>query len=369
MPLEVPVTSTDPTASQAPASGPSAPESPVSAGSSGLGQSTDTGATGSSGLADQGQAGQVQVQTPQAQGVLAALKGYGIDGFADEHTALQQLALSHRRAQQQDGLVRYGQLYLQHADQFNAYLRQQQEQARQQQQPAPPSWWKAPEFKPEWRDAVERDEQGNYRVKQGYAPDTLAKLQEGLSHQRTFLDKFSFDPIGTIKPGIEQVVKEVAQQMIQQNFGQYQEQQTAHQIADSNPWIFQRDAQGRKVMSPEGRPSLTPEGQRYAHYIGMAEQQGIRDVQSQDTFARSMVERDLLRAQLQQAGQATQVASANQQAKDQFLQNQNRPNVAGSIPSGGPGVKPSQNTSLGLKERLANSFKQAGYTVADQVVA
>ncbi len=131
------------------------------------GASAEAGAeAGASPTSVQEQSSQ-QVQNRGYLPVRDALKTYGLDlpEGIDDHAALQQLVLGYRQAQQANQLAQYGQVYLQHADQFNAYLRQQQEQAAQQQaqqqeKPWWSKWWSPPDYDPSWSNLIQRTETG-----------------------------------------------------------------------------------------------------------------------------------------------------------------------------------------------------------------
>jgi hypothetical protein len=310
------------------------------------------------------------------------MKGLGLDlsHLSDDHAALQHLALAYQQAQQAQQWQPYAQQYMQHASEFQAFLaeRQKAAQAQQQQQQAP--WWKAPEFDPAWRSKLRSDPvTGRLLPVEGAPPDLAEKYYRWIDHQQRFFDGFAADPIKAIEPGIEQVARRVAEQIVQQTLGGYQSQMQAQDyIARNSEWLHLRDPQGNVVKSQQGQPVLSPAGERFRDYVVYLERSGVKDIQAQYQIAQSMLERDLHFARQQQAAAGQQQQQQQQQqtpvtpqqaANQQFLQQHNRPNVAGSIPAGGAnanGNAPSQNQSLPLKERMRRDFAANGIT--DQMV-
>lgn len=326
-------------------------------------------------------------QTGQAQdylGVRDALAAYGVDlrtQFNDDHAALQHLALAYRQASQGNELAQYGRQYLQHAGDFQAYLAQRQQQAVQQKQ-GQQEWFKAPEYDQRWQHQITRDPAtGEMRPAPGAPPDVVQKYVAWANHQQDFQTRMARDPIGTLKPGLEQLVQETAQRLIEQQLGGYQERTQAQGFVQQHSgWLHARDQQGNVVLDPRtGRPALSDLGQRFAGYVHEAEQFGLRDVASQQKYAMGLVQRDYLAAQAggaqaqaqPQANPAQLAADANQATRDAFLANAaaHRPNVSGSVsPTAPNGQQPSQNTALSLKDRLAQRFTENGYQLSTPVM-
>lgn len=238
--------------------------------------------------------------------------------FQDDNSALQHLLQAHEQAQRSQQYEPYVQQYIQNAGAFQQWQAEKQKQLAAQQADQK-KWFTAPEFNPAWRDQVEQDPQtGEYRVKNGFSPDTLPKYRAALEHQRDFLSKFAFDPIESIKPGLEQIVSEMAQKVIQENLGQFQNRTTATDLVRQNSQIIhQRDANGNVVTDPNtGRPTLNPYGQRIAEYVAWLEKTGVTDIQAQWQLAQGLAQRDYFVQQSQQQ----QSAATGQQQQQQFLQ-------------------------------------------------
>lgn len=292
----------------------------------------------------------------EALSVRDALASYGLDlrtQFQDDHAALQHLVMLARQAASQQPLVQYGQQYVQHAGEFQAYLRQKQEQqaAQQAQQQ---SWWKAPEYDPTWSRRLTRDPQtGEIRALPGEPPDLVQKYLAWAEHQRSFLDKFAQDPIQAIKPGIEQVVQDTAQRLMQQQLAAYQERQQAEQfLAQNADWMFARDAQGQPLVNPATQqPALSPLGQQFAGYVFEAERMGLGDTASQQKYALAALQRDYLAAKYQQQAQP----AAGDAAKQQFLQQAQagaRPPVAPAAAAQPEYRQPNGISARGLQELM-----------------
>ena len=321
---------------------------------------------------------------PTTQTVRDALASYGLDvrtQFQDDHQALQYLASQYRNAAQAQEMARYGQLYVQHAAEFQNYLQERQRQAQQAQQQQQPSWWKAPEYDPTWAQKLTRDPvTGEIKAIPGADPTLPQKFTSWLEHQRSFLDKFAQDPISAIRPGIEQVVQETAAKMMQQQFGQYQERNAASDFVRSNSeWLYDRDQSGRPMIGQNGQPQLSPMGQRFAGYVLEAERMGIYDVSSQQRYALGLVQRDALAAmtqqqqqQVQQQGQIPQQPMAPGEAEKQaFLQRaaSNAPSQPAPPPGNTNGtVRPGGAGARELREMLSRAMKANGYAAGQEII-
>lgn len=308
-----------------------------------------------------------------------ALAGYGIDlrpQFQDDHSALQHLALAYRQAQQGSQLSEYGRLYLQHAEPFQAWMRSQQE-AAQQKQAQQQGWWKAPDYDPSWLSKLTRDPQtGELRALPGSDPSIVQKYLAWQDHQRGFLERFSKDPMEAIKPGVEQIARQIAQDMVQQHLGGYQQRSQANDfVAQNSSWLHARDQQGQLLGDPRtGKPALSPLGQQFAGFVREAEQRGINDVAGQQDYALTKVQRNYLLTQFTSGQQGQSNLAQGEAQKQAFLaaaqnaangngqgggQRETPPNVNGGLPPAqGLGNKRALEEMM-LKEMAAGGF-QAG---------
>lgn len=264
----------------------------------------------------------------------------------------------------------YAQQYAANAGEFQAWKRQQDE-ARRAAVEKQKNWFNPPEYDPAWEQAVYADQTtGELKVRPGYPPDTIQKLAAARQHQRQFVDKLTFDPIGAIRPGLEQVIREVAGQLVQQHLGGHEETTQANEFIQQNAsWLFTQDNTG-----PNGR-RLSEWGQRFAHYAQEAESLGLAGTQKIQTYAMGMVQRDYAAARLntltaQPATPATPAVSANDQHKQQFLAGaQQQP--AKQTPSNRGGASPTPGSSrvsggdykARLTQMALDDARQAGLSV------
>lgn len=364
----------------APANSGALVESP--AGQTGAGTSGTGGSPANAGTPPVSSPTATPAATPVSLRDVARQHGFGeIERFGDDHQFLNHLLLQAQQTQalqaqlqaQQD-YARYGREHYQHRDAFQQFLAAQQQKAQPEKEP----WFKAPEYDPAWRAKLERDPQtGQIRAAQGAPPGLVDKYLSAVEHRETFLDKFAFDPLGTIKPGVEEVVRSIAQELVQEQLGRYQADQQARQIVQSNAqWMYDRDGQGQVRYSQQGMPQLSEAGKAYYSYAQQANQLGIQGEQQQHNYAIGMLQRDMALVQLQklqgqQVAPPVQQAAGQQQispqdaseaAKNSFLAKavagqQHQPQHAGSTNGKGP-----QNPNLSLQEQLRNNFKQHGVT-------
>jgi hypothetical protein len=313
--------------------------------------------------------------------VLQNLGYQGADQFSNDHQALQNLVAQARHAQENQQLYQYGQQYLQHAPQFQQWL-QAQEQQRQAQAQQQQNWWSAPEFNAEWQHQIYQDPtSGELRVKPGAPLDALQKYNAWRNHQTNFLNNFSRDPIGSIRPGIEQVVQNVASQMVQRALQAQQEQATAQQfIQQHGSWLHETDQNGQPVADPRtGRPALSSLGQSFARHVFEAERMGLMDSASQQRYAMTALQRDFLLARYQAAQQPqnqgvnTPVPPTPGQAqKDSFLQQaaaaaaQNPGQPLGQTQ--GQYQSPQGFSTRGLADAMLNDLRAAGFQPGQQLV-
>lgn len=277
--------------------------------------------------------------------------------FQDDNAALVHLANAYQQAQRASQYEPYVQQYLQHADKFNAW-RTEQEAAERAKQAQSQQWWKPPEFNREWLNMVEKDAQGNLRAKPGYPMDVPAKLLAALDHQKNFLNDFSFDPMGKIKPGVEEIATRIAQEIVQKHLGGYQDNVFANNYVQQNAsWIYQRDQAGNVMRDPRtGGPAFTEAGQRFGSYVAQAQNMGVSTLQGQQAYAQGMVERDLALAQIKQQGATAQ----GDQAKQGFLDQRNPSQAASTRPTAANGSKPIGTGTRNLEQRMLQNMEANG---------
>ena len=342
--------------------------------------------------AAQAQQAQAQQQLRTARQVAQSM-GYDPSGYSSDAEMLRDLVGRAQQASQLQQMAQYGQQYVQHASEFNAWMRQRQEEAAAKEAAASKeSWWKAPEFDPEWRSKIVRDSNGNLTVMPGASPDIISKYANAVEHRDKFLEKFAFDPIGAIQPGIEEIAGRMVQQALEQRFAAVEEQSFAKDyISQNSSWLHQRDQSGNVVIDQNtGKPALTKYGRAFAHYVAQAANYGIGNDNDRANYASAMVQRDFLRHSIenqqrqmhqtmqqqeqQKAAmqQQQQAVASGQQQKQQFVAKSSRENgvlsrvgnadAAAVTQTGGRSVR---NKSLNLAERMKQSLEANGVSEGD----
>ncbi len=258
--------------------------------------------------------------------------------WADDRSAVQNLLQSYRQLQERNYYADLGRQVAPHAEAVREYIQQRQSPAEAQ----PPPAYRPPPFRQEWLAMVERDpETGGLRSKPGYDPALPEKVQA----YSDWRDRFMQEPEAILGP----LVDERARQYVQQELGQYKEQDLAQRLIQREAtWIFQGGSVGG---------ALTPAGRLYGQVVGSLYQGGLRDVAQLHTAAIAHVQAAVFRAQHVQA--AAQPPAA--------------PAAAAEVPVslGGALARPSSSAprrpatadpmkGLSLRERLSRRFDQTG---------
>jgi len=290
--------------------------------------------------------------------------GYGqlADQHPDDAQLVAHLLQQQAQAQQSLALAQYGQRYLQYAPDIERFLqeRQQQQQAAQQQKS---KWWNPPEWNPSWRGLVTKDDQGNLVAVPGAPPDVVPKVAAYDAYRREFADKLLSNPEETLKPFVQDVAQQIAQEMLTQNLGQLQEHTYAQNfVQQHSSWLHSRDASGNVLRDPvTGRPALSEAGRAFRDYVAEAEQLGIRGVSSQEQYAARLLRADLLSQQSQQQSSQVVAQTTNEQKKKAFVR---KPNPAASVTMAESlnGYSPGQSTE---RISLGKALAAEGVTDAD----
>jgi hypothetical protein len=286
--------------------------------------------------------------TSSARSIAAAMGFQGANQFQDDRTFMEAVlaqAQAANVAQQQIAAMQNYQ---------GALAQAQQLAAQQRQAAAAPAAkplnaiWNPPEFNPAWQSLVRADEKGVPTLIPGAPADILPKYLAYQQYRQQFAERFLSNPEETLMPLINSAADERARAMVRQEIESRQE---AHYIesfvSENSGWLHAKDSTGRTVTNPQnGKPVLSPAGQRFHQYVVAADQSGIKNVRAQEEYARAFLQRDILMAQ-QQAGGA---AAAAQQA---VIEANRRPNLAGMLPQPGTPPPPAVGTSLAQQLMLA----------------
>jgi hypothetical protein len=222
----------------------------------------------------------------------------GADDVAIAQTLYQSMQ-GYQQAQQQ--LRQYQDVmpatmeYMQNRQRYQEWVNAQQ---AQQQKPAePPKWWNPPQVKDTWKNYIVRDPQTGREVIDPNAPmDAKLALQEYQTYTADFAKRFVTNPEDTLKPFIEQVAMQKAQELVQQHLGQYTAQNYVSSLEQQNAdWLYDQ------------RGQISPEGRAIQGYIEQAAQSGISSPDARWQYATSMLERDLLNLRYQQLMAAGQM--------------------------------------------------------------
>lgn len=270
------------------------------------------------------------------------------------YQSLQGYQQSQQQLRQYQDVMPATMEYLQNRQRYQEW--QQSQQVQQQKAAEPAKWWNPPQVKDTWRNYIVRDpETGREVIDQNAPLDARMALQEYQTYTADFAKRFVTNPEDTLKPFIEQVAMQKAQEMVEQHLGQYTSQNYVQSLEQQNAdWLY------------DGNGQVSREGQAIQSYIEQAAKSGISTPEARWQYATGMLERDLLNMRYQQmmAGQqAPQMAPppppapSPQQSNMQFLRER-----ATRTPSrsGGATEPRAPRSKMTLEERLKSQLVKDG---------
>lgn len=209
-----------------------------------------------------------------------------------------------RQLQQYQQVVPYANEYLRNETAFRQW---QQEQAKAAEpKPAEKAkWWNPPAVDDSLKGYIIRDPQSGKEVIDPNAPiSAQEKLRAYQDYTANFARKFVTDPENTLKPFIEEVAMQKAQELVQQQLNQYK---TSNYVSDlerqNSDWLYDQSG------------NISREGQAIQAYIQQAAEIGIGSPDARWKYATGMLQRDLLNIRYQQMQAPPQAyAPAPQQA-------------------------------------------------------
>jgi hypothetical protein len=209
-----------------------------------------------------------------AQNLYKAFNGY--------QTASQQL-------QQYQSVIPAASEYLRNQREFEAWKKSQAEAARPKPAEAP-KWWNPPQIKDTYKSFIVRDPQTGKEVIDPSAPyEAQQALREYQAYTADFARKFVTDPENTLKPFIEQVAMQKAQELVANQLGQYRATEYVSSLEQQNSdWLYDQGGQ------------ITREGQAIQAYIQQASEIGITSPEARWKYATGMLQRDLLNLRYRQ---------------------------------------------------------------------
>ena len=209
-----------------------------------------------------------------AQNLYKAFNGY--------QNATQQL-------QQYQTIVPAGMDYLRNQKEFEAWRRSQAEASKPKAEETP-KWWSPPQVKDTWKSYIVRDPSTGKEVIDPSAPyEAQQALREYQAYTADFARKFVTDPENTLKPFVEQVAMQKAQELVQEQLSQYQATNYVSSLEQQNAdWLYDQTG------------NISREGQAIQAYIQQASEIGITSPEARWKYATGMLQRDLLNVRYQQ---------------------------------------------------------------------
>lgn len=253
---------------------------------------------------------------------------------------------SQRQLQQYQQVVPYAQEYLQNKQAFTEWQKSKAEEAAKASQPAPPpKWWNPPEVKDTWKSYIVRDPESGKEVIDPSAPfEAQQALRDYQTYTADFARRLVTDPENALKPFVEQVATQKAQEMVAGQLGQYQASNYINDLEAQNAdWLY--DQQG----------NVTREGHAIQQYIAEAKQLGIQGPSARWQYATGMLQRDLLQSSYEQAQQQPAL-------QPQVMQHQPSPTPA---PQAQPDPVAQQNMQF-LRERATRTSNRSAGTTEPQ---
>lgn len=324
------------------------------------------------------------IQAKQDWTLRAELQQLGVQGeWQDDKAAWGHLStqLRQRDAEYQQA-QQIAQYYRANQQEIQAGLAALAAQ-RAQGQPKPAeaaadSWWKKPDWNPAHERFLTKDAAGNIIAVPGADPSLPLKYQAHRDWQQEKFSAILNDPIGTLKPGLEQIIEAKAKELIQKHLGGFEERQFATNYVQQSAWMYATGPSGQPVFDSVGSRMLSPAGQKFAGYVNQAQEMGITDVRMQQKFAEGMTQKDALQtfylqhqsggaANGQQQAQALTPEQQNAALKEQALRGGARrlPSSGaqnGQGPAAAAGAQRPQDPRLGLGQRLNKRLTEAGIT-------
>jgi hypothetical protein len=205
------------------------------------------------------------------------------------YSAFSGYGEAQRQLSQYQQVVPYAQEYLRNQREFESWRKSQAEAA----QPKPaekPKWWNPPSVDDSMKSYIIRDPQTGREVIDPNAPlHAKEALRQYQDYTANFARKFVTDPENTLKPFIEEVAMQKAQELVQQQLGQYQTKNYVQGLEQQNSdWLYNQDG------------SVSREGQAIQAYIQQASEIGISTPEARWQYATGMLQRDLLNLRYQQ---------------------------------------------------------------------
>lgn len=295
------------------------------------------------------------------QTIVDAARHYGLDlsSYADDGQAFAALVQMAQRGTTANYYADLGQRIAPHYEAVQQFIAQRQ---AAEAKPTERKSWEAPAFDEKWLNLVDKDPNtGMFVALPGAPPWVAEKVQAYADHLENWTTQLARNPMEALSP----LVNHLAEQLLEQRFGQQAAHQQAAAIVQQNEsWLYATDAQGRRQVGRDGKYVPTPLGARYHTHLQNLSASGVRDAATLDAIAKQLLQADIY------ASQANRGAAAAEPDPRTFAA-AGRPNV-----NPGQAVDPSRRafvpgatdpsaTGLSLREQLALAMAEEGVSDAD----
>jgi hypothetical protein len=295
---------------------------------------------------------------------MASKLGFDTSRFADDGAAEAGLREQVRQMQANEHFARVGQQVYPHLSEWQNWQKQQQAAAAAQQAQQN-KWWNPPEWNPEWLNMVDRDPTtGQFVPKVGFAPDVASKIEAYRNHRENLINGLAKDPIEFLKPGLEPLIKQMAQQLVQEQLQGFQAETGIKQTLEKNShWLYEHDEGGAAKLAPNGQKVLSLPGrimQQHAQRIeSFLTSQGVRQFNHEQVFAQALelTRGTLAQMQAEQLKTQTPAAPATPAAQPAAPGVNRLQNLGTNAGANGTGVPRPAKKSLGQMMNAALDAK------------
>jgi len=198
-----------------------------------------------------------------------------------------------RQLQQYQNIIPHATEYLQNKQAYEQW-KAAQAQAQAPKPAEKPKWWNPPSVDDSYKSWIIRDPSTGKEVIAPDAPyEAKVALQKYQAYTADFARKFVTDPENTLKPFIEDVARQKAEELVQAQLGQYTATNYVQSLEQQNAdWLYDQTG------------NISREGQAVQAYIQQASEIGITSPEARWKYATSMLQRDLLNLRYQQLSSA-----------------------------------------------------------------
>jgi hypothetical protein len=198
-----------------------------------------------------------------------------------------------RQLQQYQNIIPHATEYLQNKQAYEQW-KAAQAQAQAPKPAEKPKWWNPPSVDDSYKSWIIRDPSTGKEVIAPDAPyEAKVALQKYQAYTADFARKFVTDPENTLKPFIEDVARQKAEELVQAQLGQYTAKNYVQSLEQQNSdWLYDQTG------------NVSREGQAIQAYIQQASEIGISNPEARWKYATSMLQRDLLNLRYQQLSSA-----------------------------------------------------------------